>query len=133
MSAINSLSFESLMPSAATAGTGPVRTGGKDFAALLSDGSTGNARQVKNEEMREAADQLVATAFILPMLEQVRHDPFKSDMFHGGKGEEVFGQQLDVIFADNITKSANFGISDALVRRFQPAATTPPTQVNLRG
>ncbi|MEO0515084.1 MAG: rod-binding protein [Planctomycetota bacterium] len=133
MSAIKSISFESMVPAASAAGTGPVRLGGKDFAAVLSDTSANDAREIKNDEVREAADQLVASAFILPMLEQARNDPFKSDMFHGGKGEEVFGQQLDVIFADNITKSANFGISDALVRRFQPASTSNESQVNLRG
>jgi len=82
--------------------------------------------------LRESADQLVSTAFILPLLEKARNDPFKSELFHGGRGEEVFGQQLDVIFADNITKSSNFGISDALVRRFQPA-TSSNHEVNLRG
>jgi len=135
MSAINTTSFDALIPASPPASVGPIRTGGKDFAAVLSSSSsTGSETQkLKDDEMREAADQLVATAFILPMLEQARNDPFKSDMFHGGKAEEVFGQQLDVIFADNITTSANFGISDALVRRFQPAATPSQTQVNLRG
>ena len=79
----------------------------------------------------------MATAFILPLLEQVRNDPFKSDLFHGGKGEEVFGQQLDVIFAENITSSANFGLSQALVERFRQASpedtSNSPSKVNLRG
>lgn len=134
MSAINTLNLEGLVPEAASsASLGSARLDGKDFASILSESSSSGAADLKNEEIREAADQLVATAFILPLLEQARNDPFKSDMFHGGKAEEVFGQQLDVIFADNITKSANFGITDALVRRFQPSLPSAETQVNLRG
>lgn len=98
--------------------SGAIRGGGQDFAAMIESAQSAPGR----DEVREAADQLVSTAFILPLLEQVRSDPFKSDLFHGGRGEEVFGQQLDVIFADNITQSANFGISDALVRQFQNAS-----------
>lgn len=134
MSTMSPLSLDALIPAAAPAASvGALRTGGKDFAAMLTDSSSVGDTAVKNDELREAADQLVATAFILPMLEQARNDPFKSDMFHGGKGEEVFGQQLDVIFADNITKSANFGISDALIARFQKPTSSNEPQVNLRG
>ena len=85
----------------------------------------------REDETREAADQLVATAFVLPLLQQVRDDPFKSDLFHGGQGEEIFGQQLDVLMAERITKSAGFGLSDALVRQFNPA--TASREVDLRG
>lgn len=133
MSAIHSLSLDALVPATPPATAGALRTGGKDFAAMLTGSESIGHTAMKNDELRDAADQLVATAFILPMLEQARNDPFKSDMFHGGKGEEVFGQQLDVIFADNITKSANFGISDALVQRFQKPTSTSEPQVNLRG
>ncbi|MBB6430357.1 rod-binding protein [Algisphaera agarilytica] len=108
-------------------------TGSRDFAAEL-DRAAKTSGEVENPELREAAEQLVATAFILPLLEQARQDPFKSDLFHGGQGEEVFGQQLDVIYAENITQSANFGISDALVRRFETTLNhDPESQVNLRG
>ena len=139
MMATNPLSLDALTPATTSSSAGAVRGFGKDFAGLLTDSSrqaseTSAPGVVKNDEMREAADQLVATAFILPMLAQARHDPFKREMFHGGRAEEVFGQQLDVIFADNITKSANFGISDALVARFQkPSFDSNQPQVNLRG
>lgn len=89
----------------------------------------------KQKEARESADQLIASAFILPVLEEVRNSPFKTEMFSGGRGEEVFGQQLDVIFAERITQSAGFGLSDALVRQFGQASSesTPEPKVDLRG
>ena len=73
--------------------------------------------------LHELADQLVSTAFVLPLLEQARQDPFKSELFHGGRGEEVFGQQLDVIMAERITASSNFGLADAIARQFGVADT----------
>lgn len=130
MSPLAPTSLDALNPRGNTLTTpGAARAGGKDFAAMIE-----SSRAPANDEAREAADQLVATAFILPLLEQARNDPFKSEMFHGGRGEQIFGQQLDVIFADAITKSANFGISDALVRRFQqPTPQKQQNQVNFLG
>lgn len=124
------MSLDALNPLGKTLPTvGTPRADGKDFAAMIE-----SSQAPAKDEAREAADQLVATAFILPLLEQARNDPFKSDMFHGGRGEDIFGQQLDVIFADGITKSAHFGISDALVRQFQnPTSEQPQAQVNLLG
>ena len=70
---------------------------------------------------REAADQLLASAFVLPVLQQVRDSPFKSELFHGGRAEEVFGQQLDVILAERITQAADLGVADALTQRLAPS------------
>ena len=84
----------------------------------------------RSQQIGEAGDQLVSTAFVLPLLSQLRDSPFKSEMFDGGQAEQIFGQQLDTILADRITSSANFGISDALVRQFDPAAAS---KVDLRG
>ena len=75
--------------------------------------------------MREAAAELVSAAFIRPMLAEARRDPFKSDLFHGGRGEEIFGQQLDGILADRITTAANFPLTDAIVQHFVPQSTAP--------
>ncbi|MFP4143726.1 MAG: hypothetical protein ACOCTI_03245 [Phycisphaeraceae bacterium] len=67
-------------------------------------------------QAREAAEQLVATAFIKPLLQQVRNDPFKSDLFHGGQGEEAFGQRLDTILADRMVQRMNFPLVDTIAK-----------------
>ena len=88
----------------------------------------------KQKKARESADQLIASAFVLPVLQEVRNSPFKVEMFSGGRAEEVFGQQLDVILAERITQSAGFGLSEALVRQFEghtPSLSQP--EVDLRG
>lgn len=76
---------------------------------------------VKREELKAAAEQLVSTAFIQPLLAQMRDDPFKVDMFHGGRGEQIFGQQLDTLISERVTSSANFPVVDSIVNSFMPA------------
>jgi len=68
------------------------------------------------ETLRTAAEQLVATTFIQPMLAKMREDPFKSDLFHGGQAEEIFGQRLDTIFSERIVSRTDFAIVDAVYR-----------------
>lgn len=58
----------------------------------------------KSQQARDTACRFVATAFFAPLLQGVRNDPLKSDLFHGGFGEDTFGQQLDTVFADAIVE-----------------------------
>lgn len=69
------------------------------------------------ERARDAANQLVASAFIAPLLAEVRASASKNSLFHGGRAEEAFGQQLDTILADGIAASANFNLGDAVAGR----------------
>lgn len=88
-----------------------------DFATALH--SAGRDRQ----QVREAAEQFVSTAFLMPLLEQARQDPFKSDLFHGGQGEEMFGQQLDQHYADTMVRGIDFPLVDAIERFVMNNAT----------
>lgn len=54
------------------------------------------------ENMGKTAQTMVAQMLVLPLLKQVRDDPFKSEMFHGGFGEDVFGAQLDEQFSQQL-------------------------------
>ena len=65
----------------------------------------------------EAAQQLVGSAFVLPLLQQLRTDPLRSELFHGGTGEDLFGQKLDTIIADNIVRRADFPLARAIYDR----------------
>ncbi len=102
---------------------------GGDFASVLK-GQRGVATAEENyglseeesQTIRTAAEQLVATTFINPMLAKMRDDPFKSDLFHGGRGEEVFGQQLDTMYSDRIVSSTDFAIVDAVYDRIASSA-----------
>lgn len=70
----------------------------------------------KAKTLRKAAEQLVAITFVQPMLAKMRDDPFKTDLFHGGQAEEIFGQQLDTIYSERIVARANFSIVDAVYK-----------------
>ena len=66
------------------------------------------------DEGREAARDLVATAFITPLLKMIRSDPFKSDLFHGGQGEEAFGAMLDQSIAPGLADQVAPGLVDSI-------------------
>jgi Rod binding domain-containing protein len=82
----------------------------KQFQDTAGDRNVGTDR----EKVRAAAEQLVASTFILPLLAQMRDSPFKSELLHGGKGEDAFGAQLDTQFADRIVQSGNFKLVDQI-------------------
>jgi Rod binding domain-containing protein len=93
-------------------------------AAVADAGAAGDDRE-RTKTLRKASEQLVATTFILPMLSKMRDDPFKSDLFHGGQTEQIFGQQLDTILAERIVAKTDFSIVDAVYRSIAERASMP--------
>lgn len=91
----------------------------------------------QREQVREAAAQLVASAFVLPMLQQIRDDPLGSDLFKGGVAEDLFGQQLDTHLADDMAKGMNTPLVDAVERYLmgepQQVNAAPGRELNLHG
>ena len=81
----------------------------------------------ENEELRNAANQLVSVAFIKPLMAQMRESPFKNEMFHGGQGETIFQEHLDTVIADRISSRSDFSIADAVYRRMSKAASAVNT------
>ena len=76
------------------------------------------AAEKRETELRDAAEQLVATTFIMPLFSQLRNDPMASEMFHGGRGEKVFQQQLDQVLSDRISTGAGFELVDTVADYF---------------
>ncbi len=68
-------------------------------------------------QAKEAAQKLVASAFVLPLLQELRADPFRGQIGHGGMGEDLFGLQLDTIFADRIVAGSRFSLVEAVYER----------------
>lgn len=87
-------------------------------------------RERLEREARAAAEQLVASAFVLPMLQSIREDPFRVGLLDGGSAEELFGQQLDTLMADRIVKGAKLPLVDSIyqsiVNQGQPKTTHQP-------
>ena len=74
--------------------------------------------QAKLDEARTAAEQLVATTFIKPILAQVRESNNAPAPFGPTQAEKQFGSLLDNQLADEITKAAQFPLVDRLVSEF---------------
>ena len=124
------LSLNNLTPAAAPAVVN--RPSGEGFAqrlqALQAQASHGATDGVDTEhatDLRKAAEQLVATTFIQPMLAKMREDPFKNDLFHGGRTEEIFGEQLDTILSERIVSRADFSIVDAVYNTIAKKTNLP--------
>ncbi len=113
------------------------RPNGADFRSRLDAMTAGRDSGVAQElgadraaELRKASEQLVATTLVQPMFAQMREDPFRSDLFHGGRTEEIFGQQLDTILSERVVSRADFAIVDAVYRSIAERAVgvTPSGQ-----
>lgn len=73
---------------------------------------------------RQAAEQLVSQLFFAPMLAEMRQLPFGKDFGNGGRGEEVFGEQLDQRLADRAAASDSSGLVAHLARKLQSRGRT---------
>lgn len=77
--------------------------------------------QSEEEQLREAAEKLVATTLIMPMFEQLRNDPLATNMFHGGRGEKIFQQQMDQVLSDRIAGATRFDLVDSVYKQLSSA------------
>src|SRR5262245_56047909 len=77
----------------------------------------------QHDQLVHQSQRLVAQAFYGPMLKQMRESPFKSKLFSGGRGGEMFSQMLDQHLADRMAargtgnKNAKHGLVHALVHK----------------
>ena len=85
--------------------------------ADLADMAKDRAAPARDKVLRKQIEDLVSMALLLPMLKQTRDDPFKSEMFHGGFGEQVFGAQMDMVMAERLGPRVAGPIVDATYRR----------------
>jgi len=55
-------------------------------------------------QVREAAAELTSQLFFAPLLAEMRKLPFGRELGTGGRGEQVFGEQLDLRIADAVAR-----------------------------
>lgn len=86
------------------------------------------------QSVRGAATLLVSQLFISPLLAKARELPFGGEVGNGGRGEEVFGEQLDQRLADLIAANLpglTSQIESKLTRNKSAAADAPqPVQAS---
>ena len=71
----------------------------------------------RRQKATEAATQLVSTAFILPILEDMQEGFFRAEMFAANTVEKRFAPLLNQRIADSIAIASNFPLVEALVNR----------------
>lgn len=102
-------------------------------AAPVFNGFMDRARsegQGEDAQLREAAEKLVATTLIMPMFEQLRNDPLAANMFHGGRGETIFQQQMDQVLSDRIAGATRFDLVDSVYNHLSAAAKGEAVNAN---
>lgn len=119
--------IELLNPSTTAVNEAPrlaAQTGGDFTTAPVFNGFMDRARsegQSPEEQLREAAEKLVSTTLIMPMFEQLRNDPLAVNMFHGGRGEKIFQQQMDQVLSDRIAGATRFDLVDSVYKQLSAA------------
>ncbi len=75
------------------------------------------------DQLRESAEQLVASALLLPVLEEMSSSPLRPEdgPFAENVVEKRFGPLLHQHLADRMMQSRSFGLVDAVVERLRPA------------
>ena len=102
--------------------------GGAGFAAVLGRTSASQDREI----VRQAAAQLVASTFIMPVLQSMHDSPFLKPPFAPGFAEKQFQPLLDQQVADRLTSAARFPLIDLITDRLMgpekpPVATQEST------
>ncbi|TWT41868.1 hypothetical protein RAS1_29910 [Phycisphaerae bacterium RAS1] len=67
-----------------------------------------------------AAAQMTSELFFAPLLAEMRRFPFGKGVGHGGRTEEIFGEQFDLRIADRIAAAGSGGLVAQLAARLTP-------------
>lgn len=122
------------LPASLTGPADPVQRFGANnrFEAMLRNTRQGEGSATgvddRNQQLETAAEQLLAMAFYQPLLKQAREVPFKSDLFHGGFGEDAFGAQWDQAIAERLAKRDTSGLKQRLIEQMGGVSTVRQDQ-----
>jgi Rod binding domain-containing protein len=90
----------------------PIHQSGHAVSALLSG-------EQEHQQLTQSARKLVAQTFFGTLLKQMRDSPFKSELFSGGRGGEVFGEMRDQHLAERMADGAGRRLADSIVKHIE--------------
>ncbi len=73
--------------------------------------------QQRKAMLRQAAEEMVGVTFFGQMLKMARNSRLKGELGHGGRGEEIFGAQLDQELARRAGSGLRNSLSEAIYNR----------------
>jgi len=79
----------------------------------------------RDEELRRHVDELVGMTFYGTLLKTMRNSALKGPYGHGGRGEEVFRGQLDMLLAQRMGGARRFELNEAIFQRLSSRTKTP--------
>jgi len=77
------------------------------------------AQRKKHEQLVAQTQKWVGDAFYGTLLKQMRESPFKSDIFDGGRGGEMFTTLFDQQIADRMSRSAPDRLVGSIVKKIE--------------
>jgi Rod binding domain-containing protein len=93
--------------------------------------AAGLKRATADERHAQLTDQTqkwVAQTFFGQMLKQMRDSPFKSKLFDGGRGGEMFQQMADQRTAESMARGTGHKLVDSIVDRIEHPETHGPAR-----
>lgn len=87
------------------------------------------ARQEKLQQVRTASQQLVGITFFQTMLQMAHNSSLKGEYGHGGRGEEVFTQQMDIVLAEKLAQSGRIRLADIIADRLTQKYSVDASEV----
>jgi Rod binding domain-containing protein len=84
---------------------------------------TPSAQERHHQQLRSAAEKLVAQTFFGTLLKQMHESPFRSKIFDGGRGGQAFSSLYNQVLSERMSHSGTAGkLVDSIVRRNERAA-----------
>jgi Rod binding domain-containing protein len=102
----------------------------------LSQATKPGAEESQSSQARTAAEGLVSTTFIEPILKQVRESNTAPPPFGPSNAEKQFSSLLDTKLADEIVHAANFPLVERITQqllRNMPGIDAPKETLDIKG
>ncbi len=74
-------------------------------------------------KLRDAVDRTVGSVFYGTLLKTMRESPLKGSIGHGGRGEEVFQNQLDQLFVERAGTARSYDLNQTIFERLADSAS----------
>ncbi len=98
-----------------------------DANKTTATGTTGPATKTQHDKLLEQSRKWVAQTFFGTLLKQMRESPFRSGLFDGGRGGQVFGQLYDDKMVDHFAKCSGGKLVKSLVKHLENRSSKTAT------
>jgi len=115
---------------------GPLSIANRQGLSIAHNPNAPQGIQTREEKAQEAAEGLVSTTFIEPILKQMRESNNTPPPFGPSRAEKQFSALLDTKLSDEIVQAANFPLIEritAQLLRNMPVTQTPEPGIDTQG